>query len=110
MKLERDKCLKCGAVIIQSGRPLSSYKALGYNTEDGNVCFIGFCTNCELLKEDYEAASKACGIPLIHSYWGDENKIPEVKTSPNCDRCNKTIEGNFITNMGKVWHERCPNA
>lgn len=108
MRLEKEKCLKCDATIIKGGRPLSNYKALGYITEDGNVCFVGFCTNCELVPSEYQEASKAIDMPLIVDFWGTEDKVPTYKGANKCDKCNKEIEGNFITNMGKIWHERCP--
>lgn len=120
LKLELNKCLKCGTIIIKDSRPTSVWTQRAFLLQNGNIHFIGLCNKCSLEPKEYKEASSVLALeaPIVDiaTTGKGRNKKQIVDTyidilkdaqGGKCFYCGKKITDKYAISGGHISCEIC---
>ena len=111
MKIEPNKCFKCGEIIIHDRKPTSLWTQRVYKLENGNNLILALCSNCSLTLEDYKEASEALALdaPIVSDTGLKDTYIDVLKDTQGgkCFYCGKPLGDTYAISGGHISCERC---
>lgn len=122
MNFEPDKCIKCGVVISQLGKPKSCYNEVVFLLSNGSRFFVGISADCDIDPSEYPEVMSAMrdyqtmlGAPAYEDDVFIVNQVsrqtlPEVLfavQAGNCAKCGKPLCETYVQTNGRLQHESC---